>query len=57
MKTYTVKITGSGTFKQISSALLSIAHEVSMIADTNGEPGISDIEWEDPTLMTEITEE
>lgn len=52
MKTFKIKITGEGTFSQIQSALLDIARIVSF----EDEPD-DDFKCEDPTLMTEITEE
>ena len=55
-KTYAIKITGSGTFEEISKALIAVAEEVSANLEATGEP-IGDIKWEDPTLMTEIEEE
>ena len=56
-KEYTIRITGSGTFKEISKALLSVAEEMELIIDDRGEPTIPIVKWEDPILMTEIKEE
>ena len=56
MKSYTIKITGKGTFEEISVALIAVAEEVSMNREATGEP-IIPIKWEDPILFTEIKEE
>jgi hypothetical protein len=52
-KQYTIRITGGGTREEISSALNLIANEIlsTPIEDLDG------AEWEDCTLMTEISED
>jgi hypothetical protein len=59
MKNYEIKITGSGTLKEIELALISVADEIHL-ARTSKPTGVlyaPTVEWEDPTLMTVITEE
>jgi hypothetical protein len=56
MKQYTIKITGSGTFEEISKALLAVAEELEFNREATDEP-LFDIHWEDPTLYTEVTED
>lgn len=52
---YEIKITGSGTAKQIAAALRDIAKNIQSAADGNHEEQLLDgAEWEDPTLMTTI---
>ena len=55
-KNYTIKITGSGTFEEISVALLAVAEEVSINPEQRSYRRTK-IEWEDSTLFTEIKEE
>jgi len=55
-KTYTIKITGSGSFAGIMNTLRSVADEMDLILESGKTPP-DDIEWEDPILMTEISEE
>jgi hypothetical protein len=59
MKQFTIKITGSGTLKEIESALRSVASEIrtARIAKPSGILYAPTVEWEDPTLMTVISEE
>jgi hypothetical protein len=53
---YEIKITGSGTAKQIEMALRQIARQIQDAADNNKEEEeLSDAKWEDSTLMTEIS--
>jgi hypothetical protein len=49
MKTFEIKITGSGTKNQIEIALLEL------VRDLQGKTKLEGI-YEDPTLCTEITE-
>ena len=51
MKTYTIKITGSGTAQEIETALLGIIDEIRISGDE-----LDGAEWEDPILFTEIDE-
>ena len=53
MKTYTIKITGSGTAEQITDALTQIIWDVKDV-ERRGE---GSREIEDAVLFTEITEE
>jgi hypothetical protein len=54
MKTYTIKITGSGTLTQIRTALQDVVDDIhARLPELSGPKA----EWEDPTLMTEIEEE
>jgi len=55
-KEYSIKITGGGTFAGIMNALHSIADEMDLILESGQTPP-DNIEWEDPILMTEITED
>ena len=56
-KKYEIKITGSGTLKELEYALLSVAEEIHTArkSDLKG-LGRPSVQWEDPTLMTEIDE-
>jgi hypothetical protein len=54
-KLYDIRITGSGSFKDIRKALLNVVGEMNFILDANGDP-LEDINWEDETLMTKIIE-
>jgi hypothetical protein len=56
MKEYNIKITGTGTFEEITKGLLAVVNSMEMIIDVNKEP-MGDIEWEDPILITEIRED
>lgn len=51
-KNFTIKITGGGTLKDISKALLVVSEQILIqpLEDIDG------AEWEDCTLMTEINE-
>ena len=49
---YTIKITGSGTFKEIVTALSRLVEGL----NPNEEPD-RDLEYEDATVMTEINKE
>ena len=52
---YEIKISGSGTAKQIAAALRDIARNIQEASDGNNEIAELDgANWEDPTLMTEI---
>jgi hypothetical protein len=55
-KTYLIKITGSGTFAGIMNTLHSVADEMDLILESGKTPP-DNIKWEDPILMTEISEE
>jgi hypothetical protein len=55
-KTYTIKITGGGSFAAIMNTLRSIADEMDLILETGKTPS-DEIVWEDPILMTEISED
>lgn len=55
-KTYTIKITGGGTFAGIMNTLRSVADEMDLILESGKTPP-DEIEWEDPILMTEISED
>lgn len=55
-KTYSIRITGGGTFAGIMNTLRSVADEMDLILESGKTPP-DDIEWEDPILMTVITEE
>lgn len=58
-KKFEIKITDSGTAKEIGEALRLVAdriyHPTSMGHDKN--LNIDNVEWEDATLMTEINEQ
>ncbi len=47
---YEIKITGSGTREELIAALQTIISELKIVSD------ITDVEWEDATLMTVVTE-
>lgn len=55
MKTYTIKITGSGTASQIAARLYEVAANVHNIVNS-GDDDI-EMEVEDDVLFTEIAEE
>lgn len=55
-KQYTVKITGSGTFKEIRQSLECVIDQLHFIKESDAGEPVSDVQWEDGTLMTEITE-
>jgi len=60
MKNYSIKITGNGTREDIAKALREIAdavfHPTSMGHGKNlSDDSIDGAEWEDATLMTEIS--
>lgn len=55
-KQYTIKITGGGSFAGIMNALHSVADEMDLILESGVTPP-DNIQWEDPTLMTEISED
>jgi hypothetical protein len=55
-RNFKIKITGSGTFAGIMNTLRSVADEMDLILESGQTPP-DNIEWEDPILMTEITEE
>lgn len=55
-KNYVIKITGGGTFAGIMNTLRSVADEMDLILES-GKPLPDDIQWEDPILMTEISED
>lgn len=55
-KEYTIKITGGGSFAGIMNALRSVADEMDLILELDKTPP-DEIKWEDPILMTEISEE
>jgi len=50
MKTFEIKISGSGTKNQIELALRQIARNI----QDEEEDSLSGAEWEDPFLITEI---
>lgn len=54
-KEYTIKISGEGSFAGIMNALRSVADEMDILLESGITPPI-EIEWEDPILMTEISE-
>lgn len=54
---YEIKITGSGTAKQIAAALRQVAKQIQEAADnipTVEQKTLDGAKWEDPTLMTVI---
>lgn len=55
-KEYTIKISGGGSFAGIMNALRSVADEMDLILESGKTPP-DEIEWEDPILMTEISED
>jgi hypothetical protein len=57
-KTYTIKISGSGTLKELELALLQVSDEIHLArkSDTKGLDRPT-VRFEDPILMTEISEE
>ena len=59
MKNYSIKITGSGTLKELELALLNVADNIHIERTTlpKGVMTSPTSQWEDPTLMTVITEE
>ena len=57
MKNYVIKITGGGTLENIINALRVVTDELAEELKNNPVKEIDDIEWEDPTLMTLISEE
>ena len=54
MKTYTIKITGSGTVDQLAVRLIEIGRDLQVINVYGGDP---EREEEDSVLFTEITED
>ena len=56
---YEIKITGSGTQEELVAALRVIADNI-MMAGSGNPQGLTneldDVEWEDATLITKITE-
>lgn len=56
-KTFTIKITGSGTAEQLEIALRQVARNIQDLAQNGKESELDGASWEDPTIMTEINEE
>ncbi len=56
-KTFTIKITGSGTPVQLEMALRQVARNIQDLYQNGKESELDDAKWEDPTIMTEISEE
>ena len=53
MKNFEIKITGSGTIPEITKSLDLLCNAFRLIPDSE----LSRVEWEDPTLCTELDEE
>lgn len=57
MKTYSIKITGSGTPKQLESALAQVLRNLRDSISEGETDSLDGAVWEDPTILTEISEE
>ena len=58
MVTFKIKITGSGTPKEIIESLQKIIGNIKIAENKPNTTAVLDgAEWEDPTLMTEISAE
>lgn len=56
MKEYRIRITGSGTLKELSKALIALGEEIEIHGDTDSIILNGYAEWEDPILFTILWE-
>lgn len=56
-KTYSISIEGSGTLKELKDSIFQIGTQLELAMDSDNPIPNGAVSWEDPILMTNISEE